>query len=182
MKRIFKIAGISVAVAAAAVFAALFNAGIFAKTIVSEQVIGPYTLVFLEHKGAYEGALKAKRKIYNTLLAEFNIRPARGFVIYYDDPEKVKKDDLRSDVGYIIDDESDRQKLELVKSKFLVKELNPKKSITCTLPFNNGLSAMIGGIKAYPAMSKYAESISYPVEYSMEIYDMPGKKITFVLR
>ncbi len=182
MKKILKISGIALASVAVLVFAVLFHAGLFAKARVSEQVIGPYTLVYLEHKGGYEEAPKVQDKIYNTLIAEFNIRTTRGFGIYFDDPAKVKKTDLRSELGCIIDNEADKQKLELVKSKFLVKELAPKKSITCELPFNNPLSVMTGIMKAYPAMSKYAESTAYPVEYSMEIYDVPGKKIIYVLR
>jgi hypothetical protein len=182
MKKILKLAVAAVIAAAVLIFAALVHAGIFANTTVSEQVIGPYTLVYLEHKGGYEAAPKVQDKIYNTLIAEFNIRTTRGFGIYFDDPAKVKKTDLRSELGCIIDNEADKQKLELVKSKFLVKELAPKKSITCELPFNNPLSVMTGIMKAYPAMSKYAESTAYPVEYSMEIYDVPGKKIIYVLR
>lgn len=182
MKKILKLAFAAAVVSVLIIFAALIHAGIFAKTTVSEQVIGPYTLVYLEHKGGYEEAPKVQDKIYNTLVAEFNIRTTRGFGIYFDDPAKVKKADLRSELGCIIDIEDDKKKLELVKTKFLVKELAPKKSITCELPFNSPLSVMVGIMKAYPAMSKYAQSAAYPAEYSMEIYDVPGKKIIYVLR
>jgi hypothetical protein len=159
----------------------LVQAGLFYKPAVTEGVTGPYTLVYLEHTGDYAQTGKIQMDIYNSLIAEFGITTTKGFGIYLDDPKTVAKDKLRSEVGCILEGDNIK-KAGLVTSKFKVKTLEPKKSLIAEHPFSNPLSIIIGISKVYPLFSKHLGGKPSGYTYSMELYDVPGKKIIYIMR
>ena len=167
--------------AAVAAAALLVHAGLFYRVEASEKMTGPYTLVYLEHRGDYAKAGQIQMEVYNRLLAEHAIKTTKGFGIYYDNPANVKKEDLRSEVGCILEP-ADESKAALLEGKFRVKKLEQKISVIAEHPFTNPASIMLGIMKAYPAMSKYAKEKGMEFTYSMEIYDVPEKKTLYLLR
>ena len=96
MKKVLAVSGIILGIVLTALIAILIHAGLFFKVQVTEAISGPYTIVYTEQTGDYSKANKAGMDIYQTLIAEFGVNPTKGFGIYYDNPQTVAKDKLRS--------------------------------------------------------------------------------------
>lgn len=158
----------------------LIYSGVFVSVNVIEKSVGPYQLVFKEHKGDYKDSAKVANEIYYTLLNDYKIETFKGFGIYYDDPVEVKKKDLRSEVGVILE-KKDYFKINKIKKKFKVKRLNRINSVVAELPFKTRASVILGIIKVYPAFKKYMKEKKYKQNYSIEIYDVPNQKITYLI-
>jgi len=143
---------------------------------------GPYTLVYKEHKGDYSKVLRVINEIYSKLVKDYNIIAHRRFGIYYDNPGEVKKENLRSEAGVILEGRAE-EKDGMLSGEFKVKTIEQKNCPVTEFPYLNQGSVVFGLIKAYPALNKYVkENGPYDYTYSMEIYDIPGGKITYMLR
>ncbi|MDP4239191.1 MAG: hypothetical protein Q8904_06950, partial [Bacteroidota bacterium] len=105
--------------------------------------------------------------------------PLRQFGIYFDNPQKVEQSKLRSEVGCILEN-ADTSKVFWLKARFNIKTYPVKRYITAEFPFKGRMSILIGILKIYPALTKYAKKNGYgetgPI---MEIYDMPNNKILY---
>lgn len=117
--------------------------------------------------------------IYKTIQGE-GIATTQGIGIYYNDPATTKAEDLKSDIGVIID-QQDFQKLNLNSTNYKVKNIQAKEYIVSTFPLKNELSYTIGTIKIYPAITKYMEEKEYSQDVErIEIYDMSGSTIYYL--
>jgi len=153
--------------------------GAFSPMKAYEDKMGPYTIAYESFTGPYAKTGPVFEKVYNALKAE-GIATTRGLGIYYDDPSKVPADKLRSDCGIVIEDK-DRAKFSRVRRKFKVKKVRKKDCVVVEFPIRNTLSYMIGPMKAYPALMKYAEQKGYDWGMSYELYDEPQGKVFFVM-
>jgi len=140
---------------------------------------GGETLLYREVTGPYNQTGDALIKIKYDLKEQFKIESNRDFGIYLDDPRKVEKTILRSEVGCILENQ-DTSRILWLKEKFMIKVCPVKKYITAEFPYKGKMSVMIGIMKVYPALVKYVKdngfSESGPI---MEIYDMPNGKILY---
>ena len=109
----------AVALAIAFVISALSYYGLFTKVKIGEKEIGNFWLVYEKHVGDYKNTGQVMEKIYSRLLGEDAIEPARGFGLYYDNPQKVEKDKLRSVVGCILDKKFE-EKAEYLKKNYRI--------------------------------------------------------------
>jgi hypothetical protein len=140
---------------------------------------GGETLVYQDMIGDYKNSGMLMDSVYYTLLNEYNIQTYKGFGIYYDNPQKVNREKLRSEIGCIIE-ENDYPKIDSVKAKYKVKTFPRKTYIVTEFPSKGKLSIIIGIIKVYPAMIQYVKTHKYNDRgFVMEIYDTPGKKIIY---
>ena len=48
-------------------------------------------------------------------------------------------------------------------------------------PFRNKFSIFVGIMRVYPAMESYLEQMGYEEAPVMEIYDVPNKKIIYIM-
>lgn len=181
MNKVLLVIGIIVLIAIAAFIGILVQAGLFYTVQVTEGMSGPYTLVYLEQTGNYSKAGDTGMKVYQDLVKDFGITTTKGFGIYLDDPKTVPEAELRSEVGCILEGD-DVKKITLLKSKFKVKNLDAKKSMIASHPFNNPFSIMLGITKVYPLFAKTAAIRKSEFTVTMEIYDMPAKKIIYIMR
>lgn len=154
--------------------------GLFTKIEIKEKEAGGYMLVYEEFKGDYKNSSKIMDKVYYSLINDYNIETTNGFGIYYDNPKEVDKDDLRSDLGCIIT-EKDYDNVEEIKKNFLVKEWPKKKCIYVEFPFKGFMSVILGIKKVYPRINEYVKDKSYQGAPIMEIYDVPNKKIIYLM-
>jgi effector-binding domain-containing protein len=140
---------------------------------------GGEKLLYREVSGPYSQTGAELNKIKFDLNKEFKIESIREFGMYLDDPRKVDKDKLRSEVGCILED-ADTAQIFWLKSKFKIKVCPVKEYITTEFPYKGRISIMIGLMKVYPAIMKYAKANGYaetgPV---MEVYDKPNNKIWY---
>jgi effector-binding domain-containing protein len=170
---------IFLAVIVAGIAAFLSAMGFFNTLKVSQQIIGPYTLAYKEHKGPYQKIGPVFNEVNNILGKELNVQSSLGIGLYYDNPRTVAADMLRSEAAYVIT-ETDPAKLDSIRAKLAVKDYPTTLCLTAEFPYKNMTSMFLGVIKAYPALMKYAKDNGINIgSPSLEIYDMSGGKITF---
>lgn len=155
----------------------LYYMGVFAPVKVEEKVMGPYTLAYSSFVGEYKETGKVFQKVYDTLKAA-SIETTDGIGVYYDDPKTTPKDKLRSDCGAVISQKDAAKASKLLKVMTLKKE----KSVVVEFPIKNMFSYMIGPMKVYPVLSKYAQDKGYKAGTTFELYEMNMKNIYFVMQ
>lgn len=153
--------------------------GVFNGLKVAEKEIGPYTYVYESFTGDYAKTGKVFEGLYKSLLGD-GVKSSKGIGIYYDDPKKAAKDDLRSDCGAVLTEE-DLAKLPRLLEKYTARTLAAKVRPVVEFPYRNGLSFMIGAMKAYPVLTKYVADKGYKINSAVEIYDMAGGKIIYAM-
>ncbi len=153
----------------------------FAKVIISEVEKGAFILIYNEHIGDYKGTAKIQNDIYYSLLNDQKIETFKGFGIYYDNPQKVAKEKLRSIAGCILEKSDYKQISKLKDSGFLIKEIPKQNYITTEFPFKSNVSIILGIFKIYPQFKKYIETNNLSQNEMMEIYDIPNKKIVYLM-
>ncbi len=153
--------------------------GLFTEVKIVEREVGPLWLVYEKHIGDYKNVGPVMDIIYNDLLSNASIEAAKGFGLYYDNPQEIEKEKLRSIVGCILE-KGDENKIEDLKDKYKIKEYPSSKSVVVEFPFKGMLSIFIGIFKVYPKLSEYIKNHSYSQAPIMEIYDRTNKKITYV--
>ena len=147
------------------------------KVTVSKQ--GGETLVYEEFIGDYKLSAPVMDRIYYSLLEDHKIETFKGFGIYYDNPRKVEKSKLRSEVGCILEDISE-EVIERLAGKYNIRIFPAKDFMVAEFPYKGKLSVMIGIMKVYPAINKFAGENGFAEDgWVMEIYDIPGKKIVY---
>ena len=164
-------------IAAAIAVAVRYGAFMRVKPRLSEE--GGETLVYEELRGDYRRSGPAMDRIYYSLLNEHAIETFKGFGIYYDDPRRTPRDELRSEAGCVIED-SDRPRAEGLGPGFMKREFPRGTYATAEFPFKGKASAMLGIMKVYPALAAAAIAAGYgPEGFIMERYDVPGKRILY---
>jgi len=154
--------------------------GGLSKVEVMEEQVEPMVMAVKEHKGSYAKTKVPMDEIYKGLL-DIGIEAKRGVGLYYDDPAEVEEDDLRSEVGSLIEGD-DLQKINLVRERFEVKEVEQMKAMVVEFPIKTMLSYMIGPMKVYPEIERYWMEKGYEeAEYGIEIYDIEGKVIRYIM-
>lgn len=167
-----------------AVIVLLFSQGVFYPIKLEEQFIGDYQLVYQENTGPYEKVGPVIGKVCGDLKND-GIETRLSFGLYYDDPKKVKKENLRSEVGAILDAQY-YDRIKDLQSKYKIKQLKKRKSLYTEFPLKSNLSYMIGAMKAYSAMEGYCKGKNIDMAkikngFGLEIYDMVNKKIIYAL-
>ena len=151
----------------------------FKKLKISVMETGGELLVYEEIKGDYRQSGAVMDRIYNSLLNDDGIETFKGFGIYYDNPRKVGKNELRSEAGCILEDK-DRDKINDIKGKYTIRTYEKKNCITTEFPYKGKISVLFGIMKVYPALTKFAKENGFPEDSEvMEIYDIPDHKIIY---
>jgi hypothetical protein len=119
-------------------------------------------------------------KIYNGLIEDVQIKTDKGFGIYYDDPATVAKEQLRSDIGVIVDDQYSSELFRL-QGKYTVKTRPKQKALVVEFPYHSQLSIIAGVMKVYPELTTYITANNIPMSPMMEIYDRTAKKIFYIM-
>ncbi len=153
--------------------------GGFRKIQFTLQEAGGEVLAYEPHTGEYKNVGKVIDKMYYALLNEEKVECFRGFGIYYDNPQKVEKEKLRSEVGNILENPTP-ELLELLSGKYNIKTLEKQKFLVTEFPYKNQFSIFMGIMRVYPAINQYTREQNLSEEgFVMEIYDVPGKKIVY---
>lgn len=153
--------------------------GLFAKVTIVEQEVGDFWLLYEKHVGDYKDVGPVIDSIYSRLLGEDGIATSRGFGIYYDDPKKVEKKNLRSIAGCILD-KQDEDKIDYLQTNYQIKTFPASKSVIVVFPYKGIPSIFLGVLKVYPKLAEYLAQKKYPPVPVMEIYDRPNEKIVYV--
>ncbi len=171
---------IVLAVVAVAIFAFVAYSGIFYSVTVEEKEIGPHTMILKAHKGSYYETTKVFEEVSGALKAHLDTEKLAGVGIYYDDPAKVKAEELRSECGFIIE-ARDLPKIAPLRGSYIIKNFPKTNCVACEFPVRTPLAYMLGPSRAYPKIGEYIEEKGYATEYGMEIYDNGQKTITYCM-
>ncbi|MFA5879644.1 MAG: GyrI-like domain-containing protein [Candidatus Margulisiibacteriota bacterium] len=152
--------------------------GVFSKVTISEKEMGPYTLVYQSFVGPYQKTGKVFSEVYEKLKTD-GIITEKGLGIYYDNPQTVPSDKLKSDCGSVIEGKN-IVLFEKVKDKYQVKNIDKKLCLVGEFPIKNSFSYMLGAMKVYPILMNYAKEKNYKIDLSYELYDMPNKVTYYV--
>jgi hypothetical protein len=156
----------------------LAHLGAFKSVKVTGEKMGPYNLLYVEQKGDYGQSGKSIMAVGDAVKA-LGVTPEAGFGVYFDNPRKVKKADLRAEVGVIVA-AADLKKVAKLKKQFKSRKVAKQECLTAEMPFKGSLSIIIGIMKVYPVLAKEAEAKKLNMSQVMEIY-VPGKTITYVM-
>lgn len=155
--------------------------GLFTNIKVEDKEAGGYKVVGREFVGDYSKAGKWMLDVDKELRSN-GVISTKGFGIYYDDPKTVPSDKCRSFVGNILEDKDHGRMDELQSKGFKLDSILIKNSIVTYFPIKNMLSYMVAPMKVYPVFSKYIKEKGYTVTKSIEIYDIPNKRIEFIMQ
>lgn len=161
------------------VFLALLYVGFFSKVIIVEKEVDSYYLVYENYVGPYQDTGEIQDELYYKLFDEA-IETTKGFGIYYDNPKKVAKKDLRSDVGVILEGKNIERLHDLQKKGYNLKKTNEMNAVVTEFPYRGRMSVMAGVFRVYPKLSRYMTEKGYGEVPVMEIYDIPNKKIIYI--
>ncbi|MBU1076091.1 MAG: GyrI-like domain-containing protein [Spirochaetes bacterium] len=179
--KILKWAAIVIGILLVVILALLAFHGFFGKLNVSTQKMGPFTFVYERFTGPYMQTGKVFYRVHKSLEAD-GITATRGLGIYYDDPKKTSSDKLRSDCGSLIEPK-DQAKIYRLK-KYKIKHIISQHFAVAEFPIKSHLSYMIAPMKGYSALLKYVKETGLKISKGavpMELYDVPAKKIYFLL-
>ncbi len=154
--------------------------GVFKKPVIVEKEMGPFYLVYEEHRGAYKNIGPVMDKVYQTLVSEEQIQPTRSMGIYYDNPQTTAEADLKSLGGYLIED-NNLEQLPFLQDKYQVKKIESGQFMVLEFPYQDKFSIIAGTMIAYPAINKYIVEHGYQPRETMEIYDLPNGKIIYLM-
>jgi len=162
--------------AAVAAFAAY--AGFFATVKVTEGKSGSYVLVCKKMTGPFQQTPMVAREIRQWLFLK-GVEARQGFGLYFDDPRKVKAEDLRWVAGCVIDPKDLKQAAK--SGEYPVRVFGPVKAIVAEFPYRNSFSIIAGVFRVYPAMGALAREKGYAPGAVLEVYDMKAGLITYVM-
>ncbi len=145
---------------------------------VRTETVGGETMVYKKVTGDYKQTSSVTNEVYNYLLHDLGIETYKGAGIFYDNPKQVKKEELRSEAGCIIEP-ADIHKLDITLCKYEIKQLPRRESVVAEFPYKGGISVLIGIIRVYPKLEEYVKTHHLPEHPVVEIYDVPGEKITY---
>lgn len=171
------ILGISVIIIALA-FGLYSYYGGFHDIKIRTETTGGETMVYKKVTGDYKQTSSVTNELYNYLLNDLRIETYKGAGIFYDNPKQVKKEELRSEAGCIIEAD-DIHKLDTTLCKYEIKRLPYRESAVAEFPYKGGISVLIGLIRVYPKLEKYVKAHHLPEHPVIEIYDVPGEKIIY---
>jgi effector-binding domain-containing protein len=161
-------------------FAFFLYYGGFKKIEFKIDTNGGHTLLYEEVIGEYKQSGEVMDRIYSKLLEHENIETFKGCGIYYDNPQKVEKSRLRSDIGCILEVVDSTTLVEL-SSRYKIKTIPEKEYIITEFPYKGSFSVFFSIMKVYPALNKFIEENGYNNEGPViEIYDVPNKKILYL--
>lgn len=152
-----------------------FIGGIFDSVEFSVQKSGPHNLIYKDHRGPYAGIRIILNDVLKYVVNQKKIRVLQGFAIYYDDPQKVSPDSLRSIAGVITDS------LYSVSDPYKSALFKQTDAVVGVFPIRSFLSYTSGTYKFYSQLQKYVSknnlNILGPV---LEIYDSAKRRITYI--
>lgn len=136
-------------------------------------------MAYVSYTGSYSSIGPVMAAVEKTLANE-NIKVTQGIGIYYDDPAATPVNELKSEIGMVVDPVSVNL-LAPLEGKYLVKTLPQAKSVVATFPLKNILSYFIAPMKIYPIMNAYMSGHNINMNVPrIEIYDQNTKEIIFI--
>lgn len=171
-----KIAGIITGLLATMFLVFSWFAGIFDTLTLTRETAGPYYLVYREHRGPYAGMRYILNDVYRYLRGKkLDMHVQSGFGIYYDNPQEVPQDSLRSSAGVVTDS------LLKVESPYKSGIYEKTDAVVGRFPIRSFFSYTTGAGKFYDVLQSYLDEhdlgLSGPV---LEMYNSSERLLIYV--
>jgi hypothetical protein len=171
-----RIIGIIIIILFAFFLGVSFYAGMFDKLSLEVAEVGPYPIVFREHKGSYDGVKFALHDVYRYLKTRRMQWTTRGIAVFYDNPQTVKTQDFRSIAGCVTD-----TLLTNLATPYKSQILPKTRAVVGTFLIRSFLSNYTGTQKYYSTKDNFARenklALAGPV---IELYDMGARRILYI--
>ncbi len=154
--KILKILTIALAALGVTIFITIWRAGAFADVNVKTGDQGGYLLVGTDHIGSYQKIGSAFTKVKNAQ-NKAGMDSSMFVGVYFDDPGKVKEDQLRSFAAFVVKDSIEGMKVIKNNPDFHFLNIERTHSYYTELQTDGMLSMIIAAVKAYP---KLGEAVS----------------------
>lgn len=154
--------------------------GIWATAKIEKAEEGGYVMMGIDHKGAYYKIGDTMKKLQDEVKAA-GIENPKFAGMYYDNPDEVAEDSLRSFAAVIIDSPADSAKLMAMKN-YKVVEVEKGSALICDMRTPDMISTIIAVYKAYPAFSTYFKSNpedAKSIKYTYELYKEGTTRFVF---
>jgi hypothetical protein len=153
--------------------------GAFVPVRPETKTIEPMWLAYNTHSGPYQLIGPVCDGVYAALNETQGIATELGFGLYFDNPRRVAKDQLRSIGGCIVP--ADKAAGLTGKTlPFRMASLPGGQAVVVRFPFRGRMSIMVGAMRVYPAMNRHFTEAGVPEGPIMEIYDPKGGEIRYV--
>ncbi|EPG73856.1 GyrI-like small molecule binding domain protein [Leptospira fainei serovar Hurstbridge str. BUT 6] len=145
--------------------------GAFNTVEVKEEVQGPFYVVSHQQTGEYRKVGETFQILMKELPAS-GVKDYRMFAIYLDNPNKVPKEQLRSEVGALFS-EPLKAKPQGISLTLEERTIPVRKYLVVDFPFKNFFSIFLGIYKIYPKLFEACEKRGCDLKsrYLMEIYE-----------
>ncbi|MBM9579316.1 GyrI-like domain-containing protein [Leptospira sp. 201903070] len=177
-----RIFGISVLVLIFGLTGFLFYMGAFDRVQVQEEKLGPFSVLSHERIGDYRN-VGLSYEILQRELPPKGIQNFKLFGIYFDNPNVVPKEKLRSEVGVILAEPLSKVP-EGLSIDLKLRTIPEKKYVFAEFPLKNFLSIFLGIYKVYPIVFQACEArgCNLKEKSSMEIYEpLTERKTTYLI-
>ncbi len=162
-----RIAGIVAAIILVIILTLMWFMGVFQRIEVNAIESGPMRMVYIEHKGSYDKIAEKINQV-KLYLDKQKIAVLDAFGEYYDDPQKVKTEDLRSAGGFLV--------IKDIQPETSYKFKRIDKKLYASAIFIG--SPAIGPFMVYPKLMKWIEKNHYEIDgAAIELYKMTEDKI-----
>lgn len=159
----------------------LYYMGFFMKIRLEKKVMGPFTLIYKDHKGKCQDTAVIQDEIYDRLIKEYGTTTYKGVSIFLDDPKKVGDDQVRSKAGCLLE-EKDLHVIEKIdNSELKVMKKEQGYYYVVQIPYKNKMSIFLGLLKAYPLIRSGVDEKLLDKNGVMEIYDIQEKKAYYLV-
>jgi hypothetical protein len=171
-----RIIGIIIVILFAFFLGLSFYAGMFDTVSLEIVEVGPYPVVYRDHKGSYDGVKFALHDVYQFLKTKRMQWTTKGLCVFYDNPQSVKSQDLRSIAGCITD-----TMLTNLQAPYKSQIVPKTRAVVGTFKIRSFLSNFSGTDKFYSKKDNFAKKsnceLAGPV---MELFDMSAHKIYYL--
>lgn len=146
----------------------LSTQGLFTEINITEQPMPGFRIMGVEHRGPYEKIGEAFDRVH--AIADERRVAVQMIGVYYDNPNEVPKDSLRSLAGVIVTVEDSLRLAEVLELQALT--IPPGNAAVSTFATDDLVSMIIGAMKSYPKLTDYVASKNRgeDVNFVYEVY------------
>ena len=151
----------------------LSTQGLFQSVEVEQRSMPGYRVVGINHVGPYEKIGDAFNQIHK--IADEQSVPVKMIGVYFDNPNEVPAESLRSMAGIIVS-EADSIKLSSL-SNLTFLSIPAGEAAVSNFETGGMVSMIIGAMKSYPKLTEYVESIGIAKQVNF-VYEVYGEGTT----
>jgi hypothetical protein len=152
--------------------------GLFTGMPIQEETVGPYRLCYQTQQGNYGQTPKTIESVMK-IVSEKGITGVDPYGIYYDNPDEVETENLRAEIGILLEP-ADFEKAALLEGTGLqIKDFPEQLVLKTELPKKSFLSFMIGSMRVYPKFAEQLEAKGMKGTFGIERYS--EKRIIYMM-